>query len=353
MKKALLYKKLKHKDVQCLACSWQCTISPNNTGICGVRQNKNGDLYVLVYGRPVSVNVDPIEKKPLFHFLPGRTAFSIGTLGCNFSCAFCQNWDISQTPKLIKKVDLEHKKQRSIQDLISSCQTLSPEQIIDYCLKNKIPAISYTYNEPAIFFEYAYDTARLAHEKNIKNTYVSNGFETDIALEKISPFLDAINIDLKSFSSEFYKNICKAKIEPVLKNIKKIAKDFKKTWLEITTLIIPGYNDSVKEIKQIAEFIAEINSSIPWHISAFYPAYKMGDVPPTSEKTIKQAYEIGKKAGLRFVYTGNIYDEQGQNTYCPKCDTCLITRYGYSIKEVLIKNNKCPQCKETIQGVWE
>lgn len=352
MKKAVLYKKLKKNNVQCLACSWQCAISPGKSGICGVRQNKNGDLYLLVYGRPIAVNIDPVEKKPLFHFLPGKTVFSFGTLGCNFSCGFCQNWDISQTPKLSKKIDVEKKQQKTIEDLILACQKLSPKEIIDYCLKNKISAIAYTYNEPAIFFEYAYDTARLAHKKGLKNIYVSNGFETDMALEKISPYLDAINIDLKAYSPKFYKKICKAKIEPVLNNIKTIAKEFKKTWLEITTLIIPGHNDSPEEIKKIAEFIAKLNPCIPWHISAFYPAYQMSNIQATPTKTIHQAYKIGKKAGLRFVYTGNIYDHHGQNTYCPNCRLALVKRDGYTITDNSIENNRCPKCKENIHGIW-
>ena len=338
MKEATLYEKLPNKTVRCLACSNYCVIPNKNYGICGVRKNIDGKLFLLVYGKSISANIDPIEKKPLFHFLPGTGVFSIGTFGCNFSCEFCQNWDISQTPK------------NGNEKVIHNSYDLSPEQIVKIAQKNKIPSIAYTYNEPAVFFEYAYDTARLAHKKGIKNVYVTNGYESKEALEKILPFIDAMNIDLKSFNPEFYRKICGGNLKPVLDNIKNL---FGKVWIELTTLIIPGHNDSDTELKKIAEFISKISKEIPWHISRFYPAYKMNNIIPTPYETLRKAYKIGKDAGLKYIYIGNIHDLEHSNTYCPKCGRILIKRENYSILENNIKNGKCKFCGEKIPGVWK
>ncbi len=347
MKQALLYKHKNKNHVQCNACSWHCDIAPGKTGVCGVRKNIDGELYSLVYGKPVSVNIDPIEKKPFYHFLPRAPVFSIGTIGCNFQCQFCQNWGISQKPKQIKK-----DKSMDLETLMDRYETWSPERIVDHCKDKNIPVIAYTYNEPAVFFRYAYDTARLAYKNGIKNVYVSNGFESKEALEKITPYLDAINIDLKSFSSEFYKKICKGKLDPVKRNIKDIAKNHKNVWLEIITLLIPGENDSEQEIKDIANFIADINKDIPWHISRFHPAYKMKDKPITSKETIEKAYKIGKEAGLNFVYIGNMPHKKAKNTNCPNCNNPVVDRTGYDIK-VNLKGNTCPECGFVIPGVWQ
>lgn len=359
MKKATLYEKLDDNKARCLACSHQCLINDEQVGICGVRQNKEGDLYLLVYGKPISVNVEPIEKKPLFHFLPGQKVLSLGTIGCNFGCDFCQNWEISQLPKTIDKIketsyEMQH-------------ESWSPEAIVEYCLNSNIPMIAYTYNEPTIWTEYAYDIMKLTKERGInpstslridgeqdrtiKNVWVSNGFMSDRTLELISPYLDAINIDLKSFSDDFYQKICKARIEPVKENIKKIWK--KGIWVEVTSLIIPGKNDSTQELKQIARFLKSISPDLPWHISAFYPAYKMKDIPPTSKDSLIRAYRIGKEAGLKCVYTGNIPDVNYESTYCPKCNAKLITRQGTEvINNSLINNNQCFQCKEKIPIIY-
>lgn len=352
MHKAILYKKLGKNSVKCLACSHYCTILEDNLGICGVRENKKGVLYLLVYGKPAAAHVDPIEKKPLFHFLPGSDAFSIGTIGCNFGCDFCQNWDISQISKEIK-LKFKDPKERDdkLNEVINSGLDLPPKKIVEYVLKNNIPSIAYTYNEPAIFFEYAYDTAKLAHKKGIKNVFVSNGYESKEALDKVKPYLDGINIDLKSFSDDFYRKICKARLQPVLENIKRTFE--MGIWVEVTTLVIPGKNDSEKELTKIAKFIANISNSIPWHVSRFFPHYKMIDVEPTPEKTLLKAYEIGRKVGLKYVYVGNILDSNRESTYCPNCKKVVIGREGYTILEFNLENGKCKFCGEKIEGVWK
>jgi pyruvate formate lyase activating enzyme len=338
MKKATLYKKLKNKVVKCTACNHYCRILPDKTGICGVRRNINGNLQLLVYGVTSGSGIDQIEKKPFFHFMPGSLAYSIGTIGCNFACQFCQNAWMSQCTK-----------DASIP--IPPLYKLSPQEIVDTCVKEKIPIIAYTYNEPAIFFEYAYDTARLAHKKGIKNVFVSNGYISKEAIDKIASYLDAINIDLKAFTEKFYQKICKAKLKPVLGSIKHCYK--KKIWVELTTLLIPGENDSSKELKQIAEFIVSVSRSIPWHVTGFSPAYKMRNKPSTPRETIKEAYTIGKETGLKYVYAGNVHNEDLHSTYCPKCGTRLIKRdWGYTRIEALQKG-KCKKCNTKIDGVWK
>ncbi len=351
MKKATLFKKLKDKKIKCTACNHFCTISNNRTGICSVRKNKGGKLYLLVHSKASDTNIDPIEKKPLFHFLPGSEAFSFGTLGCNFACQFCQNWRSSQAPKVIKKELAKSNRQDEFEKKLTSLgHDLPPEEIVNICTQKKIPVIAYTYNEPAIFLEYAYDTAKLAQKEGIKNIFVSNGFESKKAINKIAPYLDAINVDLKAFTKKFYKEICKGRLKPVLDNIKYYHK--KGIWLEITTLIIPDHNDSDKELKQIAEFIASVSKDIPWHITRFSPAYKMQNVPQTPEETIKKTYNIGKEAGLKYVYAGNIFDQDRHSTHCPKCKNLLIERdWGY-LKIRGLKNGKCEKCGEEIEGVW-
>jgi len=348
MKKATLYKKLKNRKVQCTACSWYCNIAENQSGVCGVRKNIRGDLYLLVYGKAVAVHVDPMEKKPLFHFLPGKKILSIGTLGCNFACSFCQNWSISQATKMLKE---RNKERLTIGKITGYGQDFPPKKIVDYAKKQNIPAIAFTYNEPAIFFEYAYDTAKLAKRYNIKTVFVSNGYESKEALQKIKPYLDALNIDLKSFNEQFYLKTCKAKLQPVLKNIKRIYD--MGFWLEITTLLIPGMNDSEEEITKIAKFILSIDPSIPWHLSAFHPDYKMAEVPETPHETLLRAYKIAKDIGLKYVYLGNVFDPEKESTYCPKCKSLLIKRSGYNTEIVNLKNDKCNICKEKIVGIWK
>ena len=332
-----LYKIFKNNTIQCLACNNYCVISEGKTGICGVRQNNNGELILLVNNKAAAVNLDPIEKKPLFHFLPGSAAFSLGTFGCNFACEFCQNWDISQTPKEIQ--------------MKYWGEDWSPEKIVNYCKENNISIIAYTYNEPTVWTEYALSTMKLAKKAKIKNVWVSNGYMSEETLKSITPYLDAINVDLKSFREDFYQNIVHAHLEPVKENIKKIWQ--RGIWEEVTTLIIPGFNDSEKELKEIADFLFNISSDLPWHISAFYPAYKMLDTPSTPQKNLIKAYNIGKKAGLKYVYTGNIPNMNYESTYCPKCGTKIIERWGIEMIENKLQKNKCPNCGEQIAGRWE
>ncbi|MDD5769428.1 MAG: AmmeMemoRadiSam system radical SAM enzyme [Candidatus Gracilibacteria bacterium] len=341
-KECILYKPLKGYIVQCTCCNHYCTIKNSQTGKCGIRQNINGKLYLLVHSQSVAINVDPIEKKPLFHFLPGTKIFSFGTVGCNFFCKFCQNWDISQT-RLSNTPDIENKG-----------TYLPPENIIKYCKENNIQSIAYTYNEPTIFFEYAYDTMILARKNNIKNVFVSNGFQSKEFWEKASGLIDAINIDLKGFSEEFYKNVCGARLKPILENIEFVAKHTN-IWQEITTLIIPGENDKDSDFLEIANFTKNISDEIPWHISAFYPNYKMTQTPVTPFETLKKAYEIGKKVGLKYIYIGNIGDSKTETTYCPKCGEILIKRAGYIGQDVKIFRTipgVCHKCGEKIYGVW-
>lgn len=337
MKEAMFYEKVEeNKTVNCSLCSHRCSgIAESKRGICGVRENQNGKLISLVYGKVVACNIDPIEKKPLFNFLPGTKAYSIATVGCNFRCANCQNYDISQLPKERNSIVGRY---------------LSPEDIVRSAKRNDCASIAYTYSEPTIFFEYAYDIAKLAKEEGIKNVFVTNGYITKEPLEKISPYLDAANIDLKSFSDAFYRRICGARLQPVLDSIKLHKK--LGIWTEITTLIIPSVNDTEAEIRKIAEFIKnEAGEETPWHISRFHPMYKLIDSPITPISTLRRAREIGLEAGLRYVYEGNVPGENGENTYCPRCQKVLIRRYGYNIQENRIKKSACGYCGAEIDGL--
>ena len=335
MKEAILYEKLKDSKVKCGVCNHRCLISDGKKGICGVRKNEGGKLYTLVYGKAIAENVDPIEKKPFFHFMPGSTSLSIATMGCNFKCAHCQNADISQSDLILGK------------DLL-------PEKVIEDTLKNNCPSIAYTYTEPTIFVEYALDTMKLAKKNGIKNIWVSNGYMTKETLDLIGPYLDAINVDLKGFTEKFYQEVCKAKLAPILDNLKEIKSApraggrRKKIWLEVTTLLIPTKNDSSKDLKNIAEFIAkELGVETPWHISRFFPAYRMMDLPPTKVETIRKAVEIGRKAGLKYVYSGNIPGDSFEDTYCSKCKEKMIDRIGYSIERFDDKG-MCSKCKTNL-----
>ncbi|MDD2515868.1 MAG: AmmeMemoRadiSam system radical SAM enzyme [Candidatus Gracilibacteria bacterium] len=339
-KECILYKKLNSSTVQCTCCQNYCVLKKNEIGKCGVRQNINGKLFINVFGKAVSYNIDPIEKKPLYHFLPNTEIFSFGTVGCNFSCLFCQNWEISQT---IKNTLLEENELG---------KDLKPEYIADICMQNFIKSIAYTYNEPTIFFEYAFETMKLAKSRGIKNIFVSNGFQSKEFWEIAKDYIDAINIDLKSFSDKFYSKICGGNLNGVLKNIEFIAKNTN-IWLEITTLIIPGENDSKEELEKIAKFIASINKNIPWHISAFYPCYKMLKKQPTSGKKLIEAYEIGKVAGLNFIYIGNLDLPGYSDTYCPKCEEKLIKRIGYNVEIFYKKPGICHKCNEKLAGIWK
>ena len=337
-KKAYLAKLLSSGAVQCQVCEHFCAINPGEVGKCGVRKSIDGTLFLVVYGEPVAVHVDPIEKKPLFHFMPHHDILSVGTYGCNFRCPFCQNWQMSQV--------------RSIDDQQTARgRQAMPEALVDTCIKNRIPMMAYTYNEPTVFFEYTYDTAKLAHEHGIKNVYVSNGYMSRAALDMIEPYLDGINVDLKAFTDEFYREQCQARLAPVKRNIAHIARETD-IWIEVTTLLIPGLNDSDAELQAMTEWLAETDPDMPWHVSAFHPDYEMLDRPPTSLPALTRAYEIGKQAGLHYVYVGNVMDEDRGGTYCPRCGQKQIQRHWYTARELWGEPGTCSQCAETIPGVW-
>lgn len=333
MKEALFYKKLDKNRVECYLCAHKCKINEGKRGFCGVRENIGGLLYSLVYDKVVSSSIDPIEKKPLFHFYPGSRSYSIATVGCNFRCQHCQNADISQMP-------LDHNR------IIG--ETLRPEDIIDDALRHNVKSISYTYTEPTIFYELAYSSAKLAHKNGLKNTFVTNGYILEEPLKHISPYLDAANVDLKFFNDGLYKKVCAAKLKPVL-NTLRLMKELN-IWVEVTTLIIPGLNDDEKQLKDIADFIFSLGVGTPWHISAFFPAYKMTDKEPTPVRTMHKARDIGLKKGLRYVYTGNIPYDDGENTYCYNCHKLIIERSGYQIRKYHIENSKCVYCNAKIDG---
>jgi pyruvate formate lyase activating enzyme len=332
MKEALLYQKLSNKSVQCNLCSHLCKIPLGKSGICRVRKNINGNLYSLIYGKLIAQHCDPVEKKPLYHFYPGTKALSIGTLGCNFHCSFCQNCDISQiTDKQIAAFG----------------KSYQPNEIVDLAIQKGCKSIAYTYNEPTIFFEYAYDVARIANQRGLKNIWVSNGYMTEKMLDWMLPWIDAFNIDLKAFQEKTYHQVTGGHLKPVLDSLIKIAKSGK--WLEVTTLIIPGINDSSFELSKIAHFIInQLGADVPWHISRFFPAYKMNHIPPTPLKTLMTAYNIGINEGLHYVYIGNIPQNEHQNTRCPKCHNLLIVRSGYHLYSYNIKNGECPYCQNPL-----
>ncbi|MBF0560366.1 MAG: AmmeMemoRadiSam system radical SAM enzyme [Nitrospirae bacterium] len=333
MHEARLYEKLDEGKVKCFLCSQYCTIYPGKRGICGVRENNNGTLHSLVYGKVVASHVDPIEKKPLFHFYPGSHSYSISTVGCNFRCMHCQNFEISQYPKESTGIPGEE---------------MSPEEVVEKAAASGCESISYTYTEPTIFLEFAYDCARLAHKKGIRNVFVSNGYSSPDAVRLIAPYLDANNIDLKG-DDAFYRKVVGAKLQPVLDTIK-LMKELG-VWVEVTTLIIPDYNDSDEFLTFAAEFIKSVDAAIPWHVSQFYPTYKLIDKPRTPISTLRKAREIGLKAGLKYVYEGNVPGAGGENTLCPSCGTLLIERIGFSLTHIDMKDSHCKKCGARIDGM--
>jgi len=335
MKEALLYTKLEDNQLRCDLCAHRCLIQEGKRGICGVRENRGGVLYSLVYGKAIATHVDPIEKKPLFNFLPGSLSFSVATVGCNMTCLHCQNADISQAPRETGRIMGEQ---------------ITPEELVEAALQGGCRSIAYTYTEPTIFFEYALDTARLARTKGLKNIFVTNGYMTEEALKMIAPVLDAANVDLKSFRDDFYRDVCGGRLQPVLDTIKRMHEQG--IWLEVTTLIIPGHNDSDEELEAIGRFLSGISPDIPWHVSAFYPTYLLTSAPPTPAATLRRARKIGQAAGLRYVYTGNIPGDDGENTYCPNCEKIIIERTGYRVGAVNIRDGNCAFCSTPVAGVW-
>lgn len=328
----MLYKNKGGNKVSCFLCSHHCRISNGKFGICNVRENRDGVLFTHAYGELIARNIDPIEKKPLYHFLPGSKSFSIAAIGCNFQCGFCQNWQISQV-KEAKASGLHP-------------EEVKPEDVVKQAKQTGSKSISYTYTEPTIFFEYAYEISQLAKKEGLFNVFVTNGYMTKEMIQTIHPYLDAANIDLKSFRDDYYRKVCRGRLAPVLKNIELMKK--LSIWIEVTTLVVPGQNDSEEELKKIANFLAGLDTSIPWHISRFYPQYKMEDLESTPLEILNQAYEIGKSAGLRYIYLGNV--GKGNNTYCYQCHRLLIERFGFSIEAYQIKEGRCPNCQSPIAG---
>ncbi len=334
MKESYLYKKIDQSKTSCDLCSHRCMISSGSFGKCNVRKNIDGKLFSLNYGRIIAENIDPIEKKPLFHFLPASLSYSIACAGCNFKCFFCQNYQISQ-------IELE--------EGLWSGVYCSPSDIVKKALRYDCKSISYTYTEPTIFFEFAFDTSIIAKENKIKNVFVTNGYMTKEAIDKIAPCLDAANVDLKGFTDDFYRKYTGARLKPVLENIEYMKN--KDIWVEVTTLLIPGLNDSREEIKAIAEFLKSISDELPWHISAYYPQYK-SSIKATESEKILEAVSIGKGTGLKYVYGGNIISDNAENTICPGCGKLLIRRRGYNLLENNIEKNMCIFCKNKINGFF-
>ena len=335
---AYLYDTLDNKKVRCNLCSHRCLINEGRRGICGVRENKGGQLETLVYGKLIARNIDPIEKKPLFHFLPGSLSYSVATVGCNFRCQFCQNADIAQMPA-----------DRGGMIMGENC---GPAEIVDAAIRAGCKSISYTYTEPTIYFELAYDTARLAADKGLRNIFVTNGYMSAEALKMIHPVLDAANVDLKAFTDNYYKEQCGARLKHVqatLKLMKSLG-----VFVEVTTLIVPGLNDDPGQLKDLAQFIAQdLGVETPWHISRFHPTYKLTDRPSTPVKTLIKARKIGIDAGLKYVYTGNVPGNAAENTYCYDCGEMVIERRGFQVSRLKVENGRCIRCGTEIDGVWE
>ncbi len=317
--------------IVCLLCRHYCHLKEGQVGICGVNKNENGELKNLVYGKVVALNIDPIEKKPLYHFLPGTTSLSLGTVGCNYRCSFCQNWQISQS----KDIENSH--------------DISPKELVKLAKKHGCKSISYTYNEPTIFYPFAKDIALLAKEEGIRNVFVSNGFESPEVIEDMKGVIDGFNIDLKSFNASYYKKELKGGLEGVLDTLRRLKEGG--FWVEVTTLIVPGVNDSKEELEEIASFIAnEMDIYTPWHISAFHPDYKMQDGERTPAQKLEEAMEIGQKAGLKYIYVGNV--AMVNTTHCPSCGYALIKRSGFGVIENKMVDGRCPKCNAEVEGVW-
>jgi pyruvate formate lyase activating enzyme len=329
-----LWEKLERQKVHCHLCAHECKIPEAKLGICGVRRNDRGTLNTMVYADVIAAHVDPIEKKPLYHFLPGSLAYSIATIGCNFKCGFCQNWQISQAA--------------ADEGGIGSGKETPPAKVVEQARKNGCRSIAYTYTEPTIFFEYAFDVARLAHEAGLYNVFVTNGYMTRRALDEIRPYLHAANVDLKSFRDDFYRKTCKARLQPVLDTIS--AMKSIGIWVEVTTLVIPGENDSHDELRQIAEFLAGVDRMIPWHLSAFHPDYEFADHEATPLATLRQAKELGQQAGLNHIYLGNVME--GGNTFCHSCRKEIIKRHYMGLDDSRLRDGRCPYCGAAIAGVW-
>lgn len=334
MHEAMFYSKKEDGIVQCELCPHNCLIKEGRYGNCGVRKNVNGKLVSEVYGKPVSVAIDPIEKKPLFHFYPGTKILSFGTVGCNLHCKHCQNASTSQAKPDEFEIDF-----------------VSPKKLVELSVNNDCKSIAATYNEPTVFFEYMFETFKIANKKGIKTVAVSNGYINPEPLKKLLPLLDGVNIDLKAFTNDFYKEITSAKLKPVLESLKMINKS--STWLEITNLIIPTLNDALPSIKKMCKWIyEELGDSVPLHFSAFHPCYQLLDVPSTTVKMLEDAKKVALDVGIKYVYLGNVRVQEGETTFCSKCKEKLIVRDGFFVESDKVKGGKCRNCGEEIEGLF-
>lgn len=331
---ARYYKKHPDREIECTLCPRFCKLGDRERGYCGVRNNQNGTYYTLVYGKACAVHVDPIEKKPLFHFLPKTNALSIATAGCNVNCKFCQNWEISQVgPEQVQPVDLP------------------PGSVVRLAEKYGCPTIAYTYTEPVVFFEYMVDTAKAARRKGIRSIVITGGHINLEPLDELIASVEAIKVDLKAFNQEFYSSYVRGELDPVLEAIKKIAQS--DIWLEIVYLVIPTLNDSVGEIDRMSRWIMDAaGPDVPLHFSRFYPMYLLKNLPPTPISTLERARETALSRGLHYVYIGNVPGHPAEDTFCPQCKNLIIQRQGYDIQMIKIKNGLCEHCGRAIAGVW-
>ena len=321
-------------SVRCVACAHRCVLRPGRIGICGVRQNRGGWLYTTVYGQIVAAKAEPIEKKPFFHFMPGSYAYSVATQGCNFHCAFCQNWQMSQAHR---------------EGLVPESRNVTPEAVVDEAVAAGVRTIAYTYVEPTVFIEFALDTMVRARAAGLHNVFVTNGYETPEALDLVAPYLDAANVDLKSASDAFFRRVCGARWEPVRDSIVDMRR--RGIWVELTTLIIPGLNDDPDELRAMAEWIATaVGPETPWHLSRFEPAYRLGELEPTPAETLVTAAQIARQAGLRHVYVGNAPEVEESTTSCSRCGERLIARSDFAVTEWHLVEGRCPRCRHALAG---
>ncbi len=334
VKEAMYYRKREEERVECELCPRKCTIADRERGYCGVRENRGGAYYTLVHSRVCALNVDPIEKKPLFHYLPGTKAYSLATAGCNVECKFCQNWQISQyRPEQIESIKL------------------TPEDVARDARMSGSKTIAFTYSEPVVFYEYMYDIARSAREEGIKSVMISNGYIQEKPLTELCQYLNAVKIDLKGFTEKFYQDICNGELKPVLTTLQTLKKAG--IWFEIVMLVIPTLNDGEKEIEEMCVWIKEnLGADVPVHFTRFHPTYKIKNLPPTPVKTLEMARKVALDSGIHFPYVGNVPGHAGENTYCPHCQRIVIGRAGFSIRENRLNNNKCGGCGGPIPGVW-
>jgi len=331
---ARYYKKLPDQEIECSLCPRNCRLGERERGYCGVRENIGGTYYTLVYGKACSIHIDPIEKKPFFHFLPKSSTLSLAAAGCNVNCKFCQNWEISQ----VRPEQIQH-------------QDFPPREVVRSAKKYDCPIIAYTYSEPIVFFEYMVDTSLAAREEGLKNVVVTGGHVSPEPLEELIGVVDAIKVDLKAFTQEFYTQYVRGELQPVLEAIKRIARS--DIWLEIVYLVIPSLNDDPADIRRLAQWIlAEIGPDVPLHFSRFYPMYLLKNLPPTPTSTLEKVHGIAVEEGLHYVYIGNVPGHRAENTYCPRCAELLIRRTIYQIDRMVIKDGKCPRCGNSIPGVW-